>query len=70
MPTNSVFQPTVTHRATLEPNPFWSVDATGVASTPFRVELKKTWWLICTLAPVLTLWAATALFAWRFGRNG
>lgn len=42
--------------ASVEPNPFWSVDATGIASAPFRVGLKTASWLVWTLAPVALLW--------------
>lgn len=51
--------------ASIEPNPFWSVDATGIASAPFHVGLKTTSWLAWTLVPVALLWVLAFLLGRR-----
>ena len=51
--------------ASIEPNPFWSVDATGIPSAPFRVGLKTVSWLVWTLAPVALLWVLGFLLGRR-----
>ena len=45
----------------IEPNPFWSADATGIVSAPFRVGLKTASWLAWTLTPVALLWLLALL---------
>lgn len=47
--------------ASIEPNPFWSITATGVTSAPFHVSLKTASWLAWTLAPVALVWALALL---------
>ena len=42
--------------ASIEPNPFWSVAATGDPVAPFRVHLKVGSWLTWSLGPVLLVW--------------
>ena len=51
--------------ASIEPNPFWSIDATGIASAPFRIGLKTASWLTWTVAPIALLW----VFVFLFGRR-
>ena len=51
--------------AIIEPNPFWSVQATGIASAPFRVALSTASWLAWTLVPVALLWVVTFLLGRR-----
>lgn len=51
--------------ASIEPNPFCSVDATGIASAPFHVGLKTASWLGWTLVPVALLWALALLLGRR-----
>ena len=55
--------------ASIEPNPFWSVDATGIPSAPFRVGLKTVSWLVWTSAPLALLWALTFLSGRRPARH-
>ena len=55
--------------ASIEPNPFWSVDATGSPSAPFRVGLKTVSWLVWTSAPLALLWALTFLSGRRPARH-
>nr|CAS02436.1 putative integron gene cassette protein [uncultured bacterium] len=45
----------------IEPNPFWSFNATGITSVSFHVDLKTASWLAWTLVPVALLWALTFL---------
>lgn len=47
--------------ASVEPNPYWSVLATGNSTVPFEVSFKAVPWLALTLAPIAVLWAAVRL---------
>ena len=51
--------------ASIEPNPLWSVAATGNAAAPFQVGLKVDSWLIWCLAPIAVVW----LLGWVFARQ-
>lgn len=44
--------------ASIDPNPFWSVVATGIPAAPFRISLRTASWLGWCLAPVVALWLA------------
>jgi hypothetical protein len=49
----------------IEPNPLWSVEATGIESAPFRVSLKTRTWVAVTLVPVTLLWVLAFLLGRR-----
>ncbi|KRG46416.1 hypothetical protein ARC20_05310 [Stenotrophomonas panacihumi] len=42
--------------AIMEPNPFWSVSATGIPAAPFKVTLHRVPWLVINLGPLVALW--------------
>lgn len=48
-----------------EPNPFWSIRPTGIASAPFRVALDTASWLAWTLLPPALLWVVALLLGRR-----
>lgn len=49
----------------IEPNPFWSVIATGDPAAAFQVSLKAVPWLIWCLAPIVILWLLALVMARR-----
>ena len=47
--------------ASVDPNPYWSVLATGNSTVPFDVTFKAASWLALTLAPIAVLWVVVRL---------
>lgn len=53
----------------IDPNPFWSVVATGDPSAPYRTGLKTGSWFAWTLVPVALIWLVGIIHRRRSSRQ-